>query len=142
MLDLDKARDFIAGLKALGCRVALDDVGAGFSSFSHLRLLPIDQIKIDGSFVRSMCDSPLDRVLVESLQRVAEVLGVQTVAEYVENDRIEQALRAIGVSYLQGWGVHRPEPFAGLARQATGAPRSGKAPDGTQGGAARACAHS
>lgn len=114
LVDLQQAREFIVGLKQLGCRVSLDDVGTGFSSFAHLRALPIDQIKIDGSFVRAVCDNPLDRVLVESLQRVADVLGVETVAEFVENESISRALRGIGIGFLQGFGVHRPEPIAGI----------------------------
>ena len=113
------ASEFILSVQALGCRVALDDVGTGFCSFAHLQLLPVDQIKIDGSFVRTVCDNRLDRVLVESLQRIAQVLGVTTVAEYVENDQVMAALRGIGVNYLQGYGVHRPEPLASVLASAT-----------------------
>ena len=112
LLDLDKAREFILGLKRLDCRFALDDVGTGFSSLAHLRLLPLDEIKIDGSFVRTACDCPLDRVLVEALQRAAGLLKLATVAEFVEDDRIAQTMRDIGVTCLQGYGVHEPEPLA------------------------------
>lgn len=119
LFDLTKARECIVGLQQLGCRVALDDVGAGFSSLSHLQLLPIDVIKIDGSFVRTAHKSALNRVMVESLQRVAEVLGVQTVAEYVEDDHVEETMRDIGVTYLQGYGVHRPEPLDQLQRRSS-----------------------
>ena len=105
------ANDFILSVQALGCRVALDDVGTGFCSFAHLKMLPVDQIKIDGSFVRTVCHDPLNRVMVESLHRIAKVLGVTTVAEFVETDQIRQALCTIGVDFVQGYGIHRPAPL-------------------------------
>lgn len=123
VFDLAQAQVFFGGLKDLGCAIALDDVGSGFNSFYNLRQLPVDQIKIDGSYVRSACDNPLDLVFVESIQRIAEILQVQTVAEFVENDRIRTAMIEVGVNYLQGFGIHRPEPLsdvsAGLARLPT-----------------------
>ena len=111
IFDLDQARVFFRGLKDLGCRVALDDVGSGFNSFDNLRQLPIDQIKIDGSYVRSVCENPLDLAFVEAIQRIAEILNVRTVAEFVENDRIREKMTHIGVHYLQGYGLHKPEPL-------------------------------
>lgn len=111
VLNFVQAQQFISRVRAIGCQVALDDVGTGFCSFAHLQKLPVDQIKIDGSFVRKVCDTRLDRVLVESLQRIADVLGVTTVAEFVETDAIAAALREVGVDYLQGYAIHRPEPL-------------------------------
>ena len=111
IFDLEQARVFFKGLKDLGCRVALDDVGSGFNSFYNLRQLPIDQIKIDGSYVKSVCENPLDLAFVESIQRIAEILNVKTVAEFVENERIRQKMTSIGVHYLQGYGLHKPEPL-------------------------------
>jgi diguanylate cyclase (GGDEF)-like protein len=108
---LSKAADFIAALRALGCRFALDDFGVGMSSFTYLKHLPVDFLKIDGSFVRSMLDDPVDRALVETIHRIGHVHGMQTIAEAVESDAVLEALRAIGVEYAQGFGIALPEPF-------------------------------
>jgi len=117
IFDLDQARVFFKGLKDLGCRVALDDVGSGFNSFYNLRQLPIDQIKIDGSYVKSVCENPLDLAFVESIQRIAEILNVKTVAEFVENERIREKMTSIGVHYLQGYGLHKPEPLGEIEQR-------------------------
>ncbi len=114
IFDLGQAQSFFRGLKNLGCRVALDDVGSGFNSFDNLRQLPVDQIKIDGSYVRGACDNELDFAFVQSIQRIAEILRVKTVAEFVEDERTRAAMVDIGVNYLQGFGLHTPEPLLGL----------------------------
>ncbi len=113
--NLPGALDFIGQAKGLGCRIALDDFGAGLSSFSYLKTIPADYLKIDGSFVRDMLDDPMDSAIVESVQRIARVAGLQTIAEFVESDAIRQRLVEIGVDYAQGYGIHRPEPLAPLA---------------------------
>ncbi|MGH1359458.1 MAG: EAL domain-containing protein [Burkholderiaceae bacterium] len=115
IFDLGQAQSFFRGLKALGCRVALDDVGSGFNSFDNLRQLPVDQIKIDGSYVRGACENELDFAFVQSIQRIAEILQVKTVAEFVEDERTRLAMVDIGVNYLQGYGLHSPEPLLGLS---------------------------
>ncbi|MEO8754280.1 MAG: EAL domain-containing protein, partial [Casimicrobiaceae bacterium] len=122
---LAKASDFIAALRALGCRFALDDFGVGMSSFTYLKHLPVDYLKIDGSFVRSMLDDPVDHALVETIHRMGQVLGVQTIAEAVESDAVLAALRAIGVEYAQGYGIAMPAPFvaANVRRASAGAHR-------------------
>lgn len=112
--NLAEATRFIVELRALGCKIALDDVGTGFSSFAYLRTLPIDYLKIDGSFVRSILGDAVDRAMVESIQRIAAALDIRTVAEYVEDVRQLPLLREIGVGYAQGVGLHRPEPLADL----------------------------
>lgn len=112
--NLTEASRFIAELRGLGCKIALDDVGTGFSSFGYLRTLPIDYLKIDGSFVRSILGDAVDRAMVESIQRIAAALHIHTVAEYVEDVRQLPLLREIGVHYAQGIGLHRPEPLADL----------------------------
>lgn len=114
--NLEGASRAIADLRAIGCRIALDDVGTGFSSFGYLRALPVDYLKIDGSFVRTIHTDPVDRAVVESIQRIAEVLGVRTVAEYVEDVLLLPVLRQIGVGYAQGMGLHRPEPLVDVLR--------------------------
>jgi len=110
--NLDKAMHFIQEMKALGCRFSLDDFGAGMSSFAYLKHLPVDYLKIDGVFVKDMADDPIDRAMVEAINNVGHVMGKQTIAEFVDSDRVMAALREIGVDYAQGYGVARPQPFA------------------------------
>ncbi|NML17218.1 EAL domain-containing protein [Azohydromonas caseinilytica] len=117
---------FIAQAHALGLRIALDDFGAGASSFGYLTSLPIDLLKIDGQFVRSLMDDALDDVTVRCFQEVARVIGVRTVAEFVDRPGVLARLREIGVDYAQGYLLHRPEPAAQLLRMAAW-PGSGQA---------------
>ena len=107
--NLNKAAHLMHELKAMGCRFALDDFGIGMSSFAYLKYLPVDYIKIDGVFVRDMADDPMDRAIVEAINRIALILGLKTVAEYVESASIAERLRAIGVDYAQGYFVAKPE---------------------------------
>jgi diguanylate cyclase (GGDEF)-like protein/PAS domain S-box-containing protein len=108
---LSKAAEFIAALRGLGCRFALDDFGAGVSSFSYLKHLPVDYVKIDGSFVRDMAQDPVDRAMVQAIHSIGHVMGKQTIAESVETVEILDLLRVIGVDYAQGYGIARPEAF-------------------------------
>ena len=110
------ALHLIRELKALGCRFALDDFGSGMSSFSYLRSLPVDYLKIDGQFVRGMLDDPVNRTLVGNINDIGHLLGKETIAEYAEDAATIEALRALGVDYAQGFGIHRPAPLAGLLR--------------------------
>jgi EAL domain-containing protein (putative c-di-GMP-specific phosphodiesterase class I) len=107
-----EAAGFISDVRALGCTIALDDAGTSFSSLAQLRSLPVDYLKIDGSFVRTILEEPVDRAMVESIQRVAGALGLRTVAGYLEDLRAVSALREIGIGYAQGRGIHTPEPLA------------------------------
>jgi len=108
---LSKAAEFIAALRGLGCRFALDDFGAGVSSFSYLKHLPVDYVKIDGSFVRDMAQDPVNRAMVQAIHDIGRVMGKQTIAESVETVEILDLLREIGVDYAQGFGIARPEAF-------------------------------
>jgi diguanylate cyclase (GGDEF)-like protein len=110
--DLSRASAFIRQMRALGCRFALDDFGTGFSSFSYLRSLDVDYIKIDGSFVRDLEASPLSGAVVRSITDIAHVLNKRTVAEHAETLPVCSALRMLGVDYLQGHALHMPEPIA------------------------------
>ncbi len=109
--NLSTAIKFISTLKGLGCRFALDDFGSGLSSFGYLKNLPVDYLKIDGMFVKDIVDDPIDHAMVKSINEVGHVMGMQTIAEFVENDEIKGMLREIGVNYAQGYGIHKPQPF-------------------------------
>jgi diguanylate cyclase (GGDEF)-like protein/PAS domain S-box-containing protein len=106
--NLEAARAFAEQLTAMGCRLALDDFGAGFSSFVYLKQLPFDILKIDGEFVRQCTTTPADRVILESLVHTASGLNKQTVAEFVEDQETEDLLRELGVDLVQGYHVGRP----------------------------------
>lgn len=107
--NLSRALRFIDALRALGCHFILDDFGSGFSSFAYLKNLPVDILKIDGEFVRSMDNDPIRRAMVTSINQVAQVMGIETIAEWVETEATYDMLRELGVDYVQGYWLHRPE---------------------------------
>jgi diguanylate cyclase (GGDEF)-like protein len=109
--NLAQAATLIQDLQAQGARFALDDFGAGMSSFAYLKHLPVDYVKIDGSFIKGILHSPTERAMVESINQIAHVMGKQTIAEFVEDDAVLACLRAMGVDFAQGYGVGRPEPL-------------------------------
>ena len=113
--NLSRATAFIQALKGLGCRFALDDFGSGMSSFGYLKHLEVDCIKIDGCFVRGMARDPVDFATVEAISRIAQVMGMKTVAEFVDDEATLESLRKIKVDYVQGYALHVPEPLEGLA---------------------------
>ncbi len=114
---LDQATRFISLLKRRGFRFALDDFGTGMSSFSYLKSLPVDFLKIDGSFVKNMVNDPVDRAMVESINRIGHLMGLYTIAEYVESDQILERLIDIGVDYAQGFGIEMPSPLVAASSQ-------------------------
>ncbi len=109
--NLGKAAQFIRSLKELGCRFALDDFGSGMSSFVYLKNLPVDYLKIDGSFVKNIVDEPIDLAMVEAINQIGHVMGIKTIAEFVENQDILEKITALGVDYAQGYGIAKPRPF-------------------------------
>jgi len=115
---LDKATHFINELKSLGCLFSLDDFGAGMSSFAYLKHLPVDFLKIDGGFVKDMADDLIDRAMVEAINSVGHVMGKQTIAEFVDGDRVIRLLREMGVDFAQGYGIAKPKPFGPRLRVA------------------------
>lgn len=105
---------FISQIKHFGCKFSLDDFGTGYSSYSYLKSLDVDYLKIDGSFIKEIAHSPTDVAMVKSMNEIAHSLGLETIAEYVENDEIYAILKEIGVDYGQGWGIHKPVNIAEL----------------------------
>lgn len=110
--NLDRAAEFISALRRMGCRFALDDFGAGMSSFRYLKRLEVDYLKIDGGFVRNMLRDRTDRAVVETINHLGHVAGMQTVAEFVETADILAALKGIGIDYAQGYFMDVPAPFS------------------------------
>jgi len=105
---LNVAVKFISTLKEMGCLFALDDFGSGLSSFGYLKNLPVDYLKIDGMFVKDIVDDPIDHAMVKSINEIGHVMGMKTIAEFVENDEIKEMLRKLGVDYVQGYGIGKP----------------------------------
>jgi diguanylate cyclase (GGDEF)-like protein len=103
------ALDMMTRLRALGCRFSLDDFGTGLSSYTYLRELPVDFVKIDGSFVRAMLHDKVAHAMVASIIQISHIMELRTVAEYVENGELAERLRLMGIDYLQGYGIHKPQ---------------------------------
>jgi EAL domain-containing protein (putative c-di-GMP-specific phosphodiesterase class I) len=119
--NMEQARAFAERLTRLGCRFALDDFGAGFSSFYYLKYLPLDYLKIDGDFIRSLTSSVTDQLVVKSMVDIARGMGMKTIAEFVEEAETVAMLRQKGVDYSQGYFHGAPRPvvaeFAGMVIQ-------------------------
>ena len=111
VFNLEKASHMIKSLKKLGCRFSLDDFGSGLSSFGYLKNLPVDFLKIDGSFVKDMNNDPMNRAIVEAIHQVGHSLSIRTIAEFVETRNIANQLRDIGVDFAQGYYFSKPEPL-------------------------------
>ncbi|MDP8963567.1 MAG: EAL domain-containing protein [Cyanobacteriota bacterium] len=109
--NLAQAAQFMRSLKQIGCRFALDDFGSGMSSFAYLKNLPVDYLKIDGGFVKQIVDEPIDLAMVEAINHIGHVMGIQTIAEFVENQTILEKITAIGVDYAQGYSIAHPRPL-------------------------------
>ncbi len=115
--NLNKARGFMDALRQYGCQFSLDDFGSGLSSYGYLKNLPADYLKIDGIFVRDILVDPVDLAIVRSINEIGHELGMNTVAEFVENTEIMQVLEEIGVDYVQGFGIERPQPLLKLIEE-------------------------
>ncbi|MEH6566687.1 MAG: ammonium transporter [Halopseudomonas sp.] len=112
--NLGKAISFMQRLKAIGCLFALDDFGSGLSSFAYLKSLPVDYLKIDGVFVKDIATDPIVRAMVASINTIGHEMGLETVAEFVENEAILEQLRELGVDYAQGYHLGMPQPLSEL----------------------------
>ena len=106
--DIDQTIAFVDALKELGCKVALDDFGAGYTSFKNLKLLDIDMVKIDGTFIKNLAADPQDLVFIKALRDLASSLGMETVAEWVQDQQTVDILRAAGIDFLQGYFCGEP----------------------------------
>jgi diguanylate cyclase (GGDEF)-like protein len=109
--NLTRTASLIDRLSKAGFQFALDDFGSGMSSFGYLRHLPVHYLKIDGIFVKDILDDPVDCAIVEAITKVAHLMGIQTVGEFVESDAIFDRLAELGVNYGQGFAIHEPEPL-------------------------------
>ncbi len=122
MSNLADAMHFIHSLRSLGCRFSLDDFGSGLSSFGYLSNLEVDYIKIYGEFIRNVSTDALSRTIVGAINQIGHVMGVKTIAEFVENEALVKPLTDLGIDYIQGIAIHKPAPlselFAGLSRVA------------------------
>lgn len=112
-----RGMEMLRQLRKLGFSFALDDFGSGFASYGYLRELPVDYVKIDGCFVKNLAVNAKDYAIVKSIQDVCRVMGIETVAEFVENQEIIDCLQIIGINYAQGYAIGRPQPLAHYREQ-------------------------
>lgn len=117
--NLRNAAQFMKDVKELGFLFALDDFGTGTSSFGYLKNLPVDYLKIDGSFVRDIAHDPMDRAMTETINRIGHIMGLKTVGEFAESDVVIGELRTLGVNFAQGFGVQKPRPLPPALPKAT-----------------------
>ena len=108
--NIDDAVTFMTSLKKFGCRFSLDDFGAGLSSFGYLKVLPVDYLKIDGSFVREVTNDEISQTMVDAMCQIGKTMQLTMVAEFVGDDATRDALAAIGIDYVQGFHIGKPVP--------------------------------
>jgi EAL domain-containing protein (putative c-di-GMP-specific phosphodiesterase class I) len=109
--NIDAARHIIRELRSIGCLFSLDDFGTGMSSFSYLKELPVDYLKIDGSFIRKITEDRVAHAMVTSINDIGHVMGLKTIAEYVESEIILRHVKEIGTDYAQGYEIMKPAPL-------------------------------
>ena len=106
----ERADGFVKEFQALGCKIAIDDFGSGYSNFEHLLRLKVDIIKIDGSLIRVLDSDPSAAILTEGIVNFARKLNMQTVAEFVHSDSVQRRVKDLGIDYSQGYFIGEPEP--------------------------------
>lgn len=109
--NLSNAIRTVSTLRGLGCKIALDDFGSGLSSFSYLKNLPVDYLKIDGSLIKDIENDPVNVTMVKSIVHIGQSMGLETIAEYVENDTVINIMRDLDIDFVQGYGVAQPVPI-------------------------------
>ena len=112
ILNMPQATQFMTALRSKGLRFSLDDFGSGLSSFSYLKKLPIDFLKIDGQFVREIAEDPVSNAIVAAINQMSHAMGLKTIAEFVESTAVKTQLKSIGVDYGQGFKISKPRPLA------------------------------
>ncbi len=115
--NLAKAQQFIDGLRERGCSIALDDFGAGLSSFAYLKNFAVDILKIDGGFIRDITDNRISESMVAAITQVAKVMELVTVAEYVESEKTRKLISELGVDFAQGHAIGKPVPFENVLEE-------------------------
>ena len=118
--NIDEATQFIHELQELGCQFALDDFGAGLSSFGYLKHLPVNYLKIDGSFILEVTTDDISLSMVEAICKIGRTMGLQTIAEYVGDDETIEVLRRVGVDYVQGFHIGKPVPLVEITDRLQG----------------------
>lgn len=114
IFNLSEAVSFINDLKSIGCYFAIDDFGSGVASFAYLKTLPVDYLKIDGTFIRDICENDVNLAMVKSINEISHVMGKKTIAEFVEDEATFEMLKSIGVDYAQGYALGRPFPMENI----------------------------
>jgi len=109
--DIMRVVSFVRELKDEGFHFAIDDFGSGYSSFYYLKYLPVDFLKIDGEFIKTLPNSPTDRVFIEGIVNVAKKMGIKTIAEFIENENVLEVVKDLGIDYAQGYYLGKPEPL-------------------------------
>jgi diguanylate cyclase (GGDEF)-like protein len=109
--NLELAIGLVSRLRSMGCSLSLDDFGTGLSSFSYLKQLPVNYLKIDGSFVRNILEDRISYAMVYSINQIGHIMGLRTIAEFVENEAIKEQLKLIGIDYVQGYAIGEPRPL-------------------------------
>jgi len=112
--NMSRATEFITNVKQMGCKFSLDDFGSGLSSFSYLKNMPVDNLKIDGVFIRDILTDSINKAFVESIHNIGKMMGIKTTAEYVENEDILNCVKEMGIDYAQGYHIAKPEPIKNL----------------------------
>ena len=115
--NMSKAVKLINKLKSSNFKFALDDFGSGLSSFAYLKNMPVDNLKIDGAFIKDIVDDQTDLAFVEAIQRIAEMMNIMTTAEYVENEETLNILKTIGINFAQGYHIAKPVELAILSEK-------------------------
>jgi EAL domain-containing protein (putative c-di-GMP-specific phosphodiesterase class I) len=124
---MSKAQSFIEALRERGCKISLDDFGAGLSSFAYLKNFHVDTLKIDGSFVRDITRNRISESMVAAITQVAKVMELETIAEYVENEETRKLITDLGVDFAQGYIIGKPAPLLNLVADLSDLPSSSTA---------------
>ena len=125
--NLAVAAEFMNEVISFGCTFALDDFGSGMSSFTYLKNLPVDYVKIDGAFVKDILSDPTSLAMVKAISDIATVMQIKSIAEFVENQEIRDELLGLGIDFVQGYGVARPASLANYEIRSASLLRSGAA---------------